>query len=110
MNLPLFVEEKKFTFNKEIKLMCGDSLPFFELAYETHGQLNKKKNNAILVCHALNASHHVAGIYKTDHKNIGWWDNLIGPNKPIDTTKFFVICVNNLGGCHGSTGPSSLMS
>jgi len=66
------------------------------------------RGNAILVCHALNAAHHVAGVYADDPQNIGWWDNLVGPGKPVDTTKFFVVGVNNLGGCHGSTGPASI--
>lgn len=76
--------------------------------YETYGTLNADKSNAILICHALSGHHHVAGYYADDTKNIGWWDNMVGPGKPIDTLKFFVIGVNNLGGCHGSTGPSSI--
>jgi homoserine O-acetyltransferase len=80
----------------------------YELAYETYGTLNADRSNAVLICHALNASHHVAGWYADDPKNVGWWDNMIGPGKPVDTNRFFVIGVNNLGGCHGSTGPCSL--
>jgi homoserine O-acetyltransferase len=76
--------------------------------YETYGTLNADRSNAILVCHALSGNHHVAGYYADDPKNLGWWDTMIGPNKPIDTDKFFVIGLNNLGGCHGSTGPSSI--
>jgi homoserine O-acetyltransferase/O-succinyltransferase len=76
--------------------------------YETYGTLNADKSNAVLVCHALSGNHHVAGVYSTDDKRPGWWDNMIGPGKPIDTEKFFVIGVNNLGGCHGSTGPASI--
>ncbi len=83
-------------------------LPSYELAYETYGALNADKSNAILVCHALSGHHHVAGYYADDPKNIGWWDNMIGPGKPVDTDKFFVVGLNNLGGCHGSTGPSSI--
>ena len=80
----------------------------YDLAYETYGTLNAAKSNAVLVCHALNASHHVAGRYADDPDNVGWWDNMIGPGKPLDTNRFFVIGVNNLGGCFGSTGPSSI--
>jgi homoserine O-acetyltransferase len=83
-------------------------LPRYELVYETYGTLNGDKSNAILICHALSGHHHVAGRYADDPKNIGWWDNMIGPGKPIDTDRFFVIGLNNLGGCHGSTGPSSI--
>ena len=83
-------------------------LPRYELVYETYGTLNADKSNAILICHALSGHHHVAGYYADDLKNIGWWNNMVGPGKPIDTDRFFVIGLNNLGGCHGSTGPSSL--
>jgi homoserine O-acetyltransferase len=76
--------------------------------YETYGALNAERSNAVLVCHALNASHHIAGIYADDSANVGWWDNMIGPGKPVDTSRFFVVGVNNLGGCHGSTGPRSI--
>ncbi|MDX8378881.1 MAG: homoserine O-acetyltransferase [Gallionella sp.] len=82
----------------------------YELVYETYGKLNADKSNAILICHALSGHHHVAGYYADDLKNIGWWDNMVGSGKPINTDKFFVIGLNNLGGCHGSTGPSSLNS
>ncbi len=95
-------------FEDPIALKSGARLDRYELAYETYGSLNDARNNAVLVCHALNASHHVAGIYAEEPANLGWWDNLIGPGKPIDTERFFVIGVNNLGGCHGSTGPSSM--
>jgi homoserine O-acetyltransferase len=86
----------------------GVVLPRFELMYETYGTLNANRSNAILICHALSGHHHVAGYYANDPKNIGWWDNMIGPGRPLDTNKFFILGVNNLGGCHGSTGPSSL--
>ena len=102
------VQSEIMVFDDTISLESGSELEGFQVAYETYGTLNAEKNNAILVCHALNASHHVAGVYADDKKNIGWWDNLIGPGKPLDTKKFFVIGVNNLGGCHGSTGPSSI--
>lgn len=80
----------------------------YELVYETYGELNAARSNAVLVCHALSGNHHVAGSYADQPKSLGWWDNMIGPGKPIDTRKFFVIGVNNLGGCHGSTGPASI--
>jgi homoserine O-acetyltransferase len=89
-------------------LRSGASIDRYELAYETYGTLNPARSNAVLVCHALNASHHVAGVYQDDPKNLGWWDNLVGPGKPLDTDRFFVLGVNNLGGCHGSTGPASV--
>jgi homoserine O-acetyltransferase len=95
-------------FGEPIALKSGFTLDQYDLAYETYGELNADRSNAILVCHALNASHHVAGCYAEDPKDIGWWDNLIGPGKPVDTRRFFVVGVNNLGGCHGSTGPASI--
>lgn len=95
-------------FNEPLQLKSGEILPQFHLAYETYGTLNADKSNAVLVCHALSGNHHVAGKYAETDKNAGWWDNLIGPNKPLDTNKFFVIGLNNLGGCHGSSGPSSI--
>lgn len=95
-------------FDTPFTLKCGAVLPQFDLVYETYGQLNSDRSNAVLICHALSGTHHVAGRYKPEDKNPGWWDNLVGPNKPLDTNKFFVIGVNNLGGCHGSTGSSSI--
>jgi homoserine O-acetyltransferase len=95
-------------FEDPIALKSGARLEAYELAYETYGTLNAARNNAVLVCHALNASHHVAGVYADDPANVGWWDNLIGPGKPVDTDRFFVVGVNNIGGCHGSTGPASV--
>jgi homoserine O-acetyltransferase len=94
-------------FTDPLTLRGGSVLREYELVYETYGRLNADRSNAVLVCHALNASHHVAGYYE-DSDNTGWWDNMIGPGKPLDTDHFFVIGVNNLGGCHGSTGPSSI--
>ena len=91
-----------------IVLKSGDELPGFGLIYETYGTLNPAASNAVLVCHALSGGHHVAGVYADNPKNIGWWDNLVGPGKPLDTNKFFVVGVNNLGGCYGSTGPLSI--
>jgi homoserine O-acetyltransferase len=92
-------------FAEPLPLQGGSTLVDYSLTYETYGALNAAKSNAVLVCHALNASHHVAGIYADDPDNVGWWDNMVGPGKPLDTDKFFVIGVNNLGSCFGSTGP-----
>lgn len=95
-------------FTAPLPLRSGAVLHDYELVYETYGALNANRSNAVLVCHALNASHHVAGIHADDPDHAGWWDNMIGPGKPLDTSRFFVIGVNNLGGCHGSTGPLSI--
>jgi len=95
-------------FNASLTLKSGGVLPAFDLTYETYGELNAEKSNAVLICHALSGTHHVAGRYTPEDKHAGWWDNLIGPNKPLDTNKFFVIGVNNLGGRLGSTGPASI--
>ncbi|NBT11791.1 MAG: homoserine O-acetyltransferase, partial [Betaproteobacteria bacterium] len=86
-------------FDDPLPLRSGAQLPAYELAYETYGRLNASRSNAVLVCHALNASHHVAGTYAGQPKDIGWWDNLVGPGKPLDTNRFFVIGVNNPGSC-----------
>jgi homoserine O-acetyltransferase len=94
-------------FSEPVRLKSGAVMDEYELVYETYGMLNADRSNAILVCHALNAAHHVAGQYADDPENVGWWDNMIGPGKPVDTSRFFVVGVNNLGGCHGSTGPQS---
>jgi len=102
------VAPQKAAFDTPLRLRSGATLPAFELAYETYGTLNASRSNAVLVCHALNASHHVAGVYADQSDEVGWWDNLVGPGKPLDTDRFFVIGVNNLGGCHGSTGPMSI--
>ena len=102
------VKSKIFKCKNSLKLDCGVMLNEYELAYETYGKLNTKCDNAVLVCHALSGNHHLAGRYSSSDKYPGWWDSLIGPNKPLDTNKFFVIGVNNLGGGHGSTGPKSI--
>ncbi len=94
-------------FSEPVRLKSGAVMDEYELVYETYGMLNADRSNAVLVCHALNAAHHVAGHYADDPENVGWWDNMIGPGKPVDTSRFFVVGVNNLGGCHGSTGPQS---
>ena len=103
-----FVEPQKAHFDEPLPLKAGRVLPQYDLVYETYGTLNAARSNAVLVCHALSGSHHVAGVYRDDPHNVGWWDNLVGPGKPLDTEKFFVIGVNNLGGCFGSTGPVSI--
>jgi len=94
-------------FDTPLTLKSGVVLPQYHLTYETYGELNANKSNAVLICHALSGNHHVAGKYKETDKALGWWDNLVGPGRPLDTNKFFVIGVNNLGGCHGSSGPSN---
>ena len=92
-------------FVQPLPLQSGAVLSDYTLVYETYGTLNADASNAVLVCHALNASHHVAGVYEGQPKSTGWWDNMVGPGKPLDTDRFFVIGVNNLGSCFGSTGP-----
>ncbi|MFA6179759.1 MAG: homoserine O-acetyltransferase [Candidatus Methylopumilus sp.] len=94
-------------FSEPLTLKSGEVLPQFHLMYETYGELNADKSNAVMICHALSGNHHVAGKHADTDKSPGWWDNLIGPGRPLDTNKFFVIGLNNLGGCHGSSGPSS---
>ena len=95
-------------FAEPLSLQSGASIANYDLVVETYGQLNTAKDNAVLICHALNAFHHVAGVSATDPESIGWWDNMVGPGKPVDTNHFFVIGVNNLGSCFGSTGPMSI--
>ena len=95
-------------FGEPLALACGRSLPAYDLIYETYGQLNATASNAVLICHALSGHHHAAGYHSVDDRKPGWWDSCIGPGKPIDTRKFFVVSLNNLGGCNGSTGPSSI--
>jgi homoserine O-acetyltransferase len=95
-------------FDQPIPLKSGAELPAYDIAYETYGELNASRSNAVLVCHALNASHHVAGFYEHEKDNLGWWDNLVGPGKPLDTRRFFVVGTNYLGSCFGSTGPASV--
>jgi homoserine O-acetyltransferase len=102
------VAPQRAGFLEPLILKAGKTLASYELVYETCGTLNADRSNAVLVCHALSGNHHVAGCYADDPKKIGWWDNMIGPGKPVDTDRFFVIGVNNLGGCHGSTGPGSI--
>ncbi len=102
------VVAQRMRFDAPLPLACGRSLEGYELAYETYGTLDAGRSNAVLICHALNASHHVAGCYAGEPDNVGWWDNMVGPGKPLDTDRFFVVGVNNLGSCFGSTGPLSV--
>jgi homoserine O-acetyltransferase len=102
------VQAQKAHFDAPIQLKSGAELPAFDIAYETYGELNQARSNAVLVCHALNASHHVAGYYAEDRSNVGWWDNLVGPGKPLDPRRFFIVGSNYLGSCFGSTGPASI--
>ncbi|MBC3433884.1 homoserine O-acetyltransferase [Pseudomonas sp. BW16M2] len=95
-------------FDEPLALACGRSLASYELIYETYGTLNAAASNAVLICHALSGHHHAAGYHAATDRKPGWWDSCIGPGKPIDTNRFFVVSLNNLGGCNGSTGPSSL--
>lgn len=95
-------------FDEAILLACGRELSNYDLVYETYGELNETKSNAVLICHALSGNHHAAGVHSEQDTKPGWWDECIGPGKPIDTNKFFVLSLNNLGGCHGSTGPTSI--
>ena len=99
------VTPKSMHFASPLAMQSGASLADYTLVYETYGQLNADCSNAVLVCHALNASHHVAGTYEGQPRSTGWWDNMVGPGKALDTDRFFVIGVNNLGSCFGSTGP-----
>ena len=95
-------------FEEPIQLDCGETLESFELIFETYGELNAERNNAVLICHALSGDHHAAGYHNESDKKPGWWDNCIGPGKPVDTNRYFVVSMNNLGGCGGSTGPLSV--
>jgi homoserine O-acetyltransferase len=102
------VTPQREAFSEPLALACGKSLAQFELVYETYGELNANRSNAVLICHALSGHHHAAGFHSEDERKPGWWDACIGPGKAIDTRRFFVVSLNNLGGCHGSTGPSSI--
>ena len=102
------VQARTLRFDEPLPLAAGAAFGPYELKIETYGELNAARSNAVLVCHALNASHHVAGYYADAPDELGWWDNMVGPGKPLDTNRFFVIGVNNLGSCFGSTGPMSI--
>lgn len=95
-------------FNEPLELTSGKSLAEYDLVIETYGELNATQSNAVLICHALSGHHHAAGYHSVDERKPGWWDSCIGPGKPIDTRKFFVVALNNLGGCNGSSGPASI--
>ena len=99
------VTPRMLRIDEPLTLACGEVLPGYDLIYETYGELNASRSNAVLVCHALSGHHHAAGLHREDDRKPGWWDQCIGPGKPIDTERFFVVSLNNLGGCHGSTGP-----
>ncbi len=101
------VTPQKIHFDTPLTLECNRTLPSFDLMVETYGELNADKSNAVLICHALSGSHHAAGYHSKADKKAGWWDNFIGKGKPIDTERFFVVCLNNIGSCYGSTGPTS---
>ncbi|MES2975585.1 MAG: homoserine O-acetyltransferase [Pseudomonadota bacterium] len=101
----MIVTPQSMHFSEPLALQSGSAIRAYDLCYETYGTLNADKSNAVLICHALNASHHVAGVYAGQKNSEGWWDNMIGPGKPVDTDRFFVIGINNLGSCFGSTGP-----
>ena len=101
------VKENKLHVDVPLGLCSGKVLKTYDLMYETYGKLNDNSDNAILICHALSGNHHVAGFYEGEDKP-GWWDNMIGPGKPINTNKYFVVCMNNIGGCHGSSGPNTI--
>ena len=104
----LHLSKKTYHFDAPLRLQSGASIGQYDLVVETYGRLNANASNAVLICHALNASHHVAGIDSDNANELGWWDNMVGPGKPVDTNHFFVIGVNNLGSCFGSTGPMSI--
>ncbi len=102
------VTPQSIAFTDALPLVSGRTLPAYEIVYETYGTLNTARDNAVLICHALSGDHHAAGFHSEDDAKPGWWDNCIGPGKPIDTERFFVVSPNNLGGCKGSTGPTSV--
>ena len=105
--MSLLVTPVRHRFEEPLPLTSGGQFGPYELVYETYGTLNAQRSNAVLICHALNASHHVAGLTAGTADEHGWWSNMVGPGKPVDTDRFFVIGVNNLGSCFGSTGPKS---
>lgn len=101
------VTPKSLHFSTPLELECGKTLPEYDIAYETYGELNQKGSNAILICHALSGDQHAAGYHSTEDRKAGWWESSIGPGKPIDTNHFYVVSLNNLGGCKGTTGPNT---
>lgn len=103
-----FVEYQDFVSPQRFRFESGGSIPELTVRYETYGRLNAAKDNAILICHALSGNHHCAGVYGMDERKQGWWNFMVGPGKPIDTSRYFVICSNSLGGCSGTSGPNSI--
>lgn len=103
-----FVEHQDFVYEHPFEFFYGGKIPELRLRYETYGHLNAAKDNAILICHALSGDHHCAGVYDIEERKLGWWNFMVGPGKPIDTSRYFVICSNVLGGCQGSSGPGSI--
>ncbi len=101
------VTPQQLRIDTPLELTCGRTFNDYELAIETYGELNAAKNNAVLICHALSGHHHAAGYHTPQDKKPGWWDHYIGPGKPIDTNRFYVVSLNNPGGCHGSIGPGT---
>lgn len=95
-------------FDEPLSLTSGGGVDTYDLVYETYGELNADKSNAVLICHALSSNHHVAGYHSMEDKKPGWWENIVGPGKTVDTNRFYVVSCNNLGGCFGSSGPSSI--
>lgn len=103
-----FVEHQDFVSEHPFEFVYGGKIPELRLRYETYGHLNAAKDNAILICHALSGDHHCAGVHDIEERKLGWWNFMVGPGKPIDTSRYFVICSNVLGGCQGSSGPGSI--
>ena len=102
------VETRIHHFDEPLTLECGKTLAQYDIAYETYGELDADASNAVLICHALSGDQHAAGYNSMEDRKPGWWETAIGPGKPIDTNRFYVVCINNLGGCKGSTGPNTL--
>ena len=102
------VSPQTLHFDEPLSLASGRSLAAYDLVYETYGELNAERSNAILICHALSGDHHAAGFHSMAERKPGWWDSCIGPGKPFDTNKYFIVCPNNLGGCKGSSGPNTI--
>ncbi len=102
------VQPRTVHFDQSLQLSSGETLATYDIVYETYGELNAARSNAVLICHALSGNHHAAGYHDPDDKKPGWWDNMVGPGKVIDTDRFHVISCNNIGGCHGSTGPATI--
>ncbi|HHJ12681.1 MAG TPA: alpha/beta fold hydrolase, partial [Chromatiales bacterium] len=102
------VQPQKLHFDEPLQLVSGRVLEEYDLVFETYGELNADRSNALLICHALSGDHHAAGYHSMEDRKPGWWEVAIGPGKPFDTNRYFIVCPNNLGGCKGSTGPNSI--